>query len=183
MMTGVESDRSQGDFAGKSNNTWVTVSHDELATGYNLKKRGSCKVKKGIVLTKLRDTLHYLLTWTKNNFCATVTTFIFKLTAIPSCLNELISARWNSWSLFVVFCGVFENNSSNDVNSGAFSRASSCMFHNYSRLHKERGQRLAGFACLSSLLQCPAWSEVSGSLLPPSVGILKFPSNFITFHF
>lgn len=35
MMTGPESDRSQGDFAGKGTNAWVTVSDDELATGYN----------------------------------------------------------------------------------------------------------------------------------------------------
>lgn len=43
MMTVVESDRSQGDFAGKSNNTWVTVSDDELATDYNNKREDPAK--------------------------------------------------------------------------------------------------------------------------------------------
>lgn len=67
-------------------------------------------------------------------------------------------------------------------NSGVFSRASSCMFHNDSLLRRDRRQRLVGFACLSSLLQFLAWSEVSGSLLPPSVGLLKCPLNFMTFY-
>lgn len=47
MMTGAESDRSQGGFAGKNNNTWFTVSDDELATGYNFKKKRILQSQKG----------------------------------------------------------------------------------------------------------------------------------------